>query len=297
MLDSRYLYLHEALGLGPMWLSQSARLHVTAIDASTNTDQNNEIANHKLPSEITAAAVYPTLITANNLQENINTNLSDRNNRLNALHSILKKNKKTDNTTLKSVSTPESMAANNSTNSSITTPELVLQFDEIPTSIATCTRCSLHQERCAPIVGHGDKSARLLVITPNPAPADDSSQQLFSGETGKLLNNMLAAINIGANEVFYTSQVKCAPNISLRITPEQIQACMPALQAQIKHIQPKAILLLGQVFNQLEEQNCLGNYLLNIPYVIAPHPARLLHQSHLKASAWSALKTLHNYLQ
>jgi uracil-DNA glycosylase len=297
MLDSRYLYLHEALGLGPMWLSQSARLHVTAIDANTHPDQNNEIANHKLPSEITAAAVHPTLITAINLQENINTNSFNRNNRLDALHNILKNNKKPDTTTLTSVSAPESIVANNLTKNSITTPELVLQFDEIPTSIATCTRCSLHQERCAPIIGHGDKRARLLVITPNPAPSDDSSQQLFSGETGKLLNNMLAAINIGTNEVFYTSQVKCAPNISLRITPEQIQACMPALQAQIKHIQPKAILLLGQVFNQLEEQNCLDKYLLNIPYVIAPHPARLLHQSHLKASAWSALKTLHSYLQ
>ena len=26
MLESRYLHLHEALGLGPMWLKQGARL-------------------------------------------------------------------------------------------------------------------------------------------------------------------------------------------------------------------------------------------------------------------------------
>ena len=108
---------------------------------------------------------------------------------------------------------------------------------------------------------------------------------------------MLAAIDIGVDEVFYTSQVKCTPNISLRITTEQIQACLPALQAQIEYIQPQAILLLGQVFKQLEKEKTLSRYLHDIPYVITPHPARLLRQSHLKASAWSALKILHNYLQ
>ena len=33
MLDSRYLYLHEALGLGPMWLSQAAHV-ITVPDLS-----------------------------------------------------------------------------------------------------------------------------------------------------------------------------------------------------------------------------------------------------------------------
>lgn len=31
MLNSRYIYLHEALGLGPMWLKQNARVHLDEI--------------------------------------------------------------------------------------------------------------------------------------------------------------------------------------------------------------------------------------------------------------------------
>ena len=107
---------------------------------------------------------------------------------------------------------------------------------------------------------------------------------------------MLAAINITAEEVFFTSQVKCAPNVSLRITDEHLQACLPYLSAQIEHIRPQAILLLGQIFSQLN-QTILAQNLHNIPYVISPHPARLLRQSHLKATAWTALKQLRNYLQ
>ena len=41
MLDSRYLYLHEALGLGPMWLSQTAYLIPSEI-TETNTPVKND---------------------------------------------------------------------------------------------------------------------------------------------------------------------------------------------------------------------------------------------------------------
>ena len=41
MLDARYVHLHEALGLGPMWLPASARIRQPEkpeADAGGNTD-------------------------------------------------------------------------------------------------------------------------------------------------------------------------------------------------------------------------------------------------------------------
>lgn len=295
MLDSRYLYLHEALGLGPMWLSQNAYFEATA-QLSTTSEcvieqaKNNKTVNPRpfLPETI-VEDICDTPATIANI---IPPRPSKTDNRLNALQQIL------DNkTNVSKKTTYVAQSVDTSVTSNAEPQEQVLHFNEIPASIAACTRCSLHQERCGPLIGFGDVKARLLVISPNPAPLDDSSQQLFSGEVGKLLNNMLAAINIGSDEVFYTSQVKCTPNISLRITPEQLQACKPMLQAQIKYIQPQAILLLGEVFKQLEEKKQLTEFLPpNIPYVITPHPARLLRHSHLKVTAWAALKTLYSYL-
>ncbi len=296
MLDSRYLYLHEALGLGPMWLSQAAHV-ITVPDDSNNhvqidkisqSDQQNKIKQHANQTDVPDSATLTTTSSSDKIKFD---------NHLSAIHAILADTAKPVSPSVELTASIPAEPKNQPANKSAFLSKFTVHFDDIPASIAACTRCSLHQERCAPLAGHGNIKARLLVITPNPAPLDDSAQHLFSGEVGQLLNNMLAAIDIGVDEVFYTSQVKCTPNISLRITTEQIQACLPALQAQIEYIQPQAILLLGQVFKELEKEKTLSRYLHDIPYVITPHPARLLRQSHLKASAWTALKILHNYLQ
>jgi uracil-DNA glycosylase len=289
MLDSRYLYLHEAMGLGPMWLSQTAYLIVPE-SAPKNTETDSAPAPTGQPVSASTGrqqtiAATQTASARKSIPQAVNQHRA-------ALQQIINQSRP--------ATVPEvQIAAGNNININSNKPipdEFNISFDAIPASLAACTRCNLHQERCTPLPGYGASNARLLVVSSNPAPPDDSSQQLFSGEVGKLLNNMLAAINMTTEEVFYTSQVKCAPNVSLHITAEHLHACLPYLSAQIEHIRPQAVLLLGQIFGRLD-QNTLAQNLHNIPFVICPHPARLLRQSHLKATAWAALKQLRNYLQ
>ncbi|NUF08831.1 uracil-DNA glycosylase family protein [Snodgrassella sp. ESL0324] len=288
MLDSRYLYLHEALGLGPMWLSQTAYLIPSQVtETNTPVKNNTRLVARSAPDN--SVHLQPVRTSYSSPPVDISA-IQPASRHRDALRQIInqpptkpvKQTAKEDNTSKISPIT--------------TNDKLNISFESIPATLAACTRCNLHQERCTPLLGYGASNARLLVISSNPAPPDDSSRQLFSGEVGKLLSNMLAAINITAEEVFFTSQVKCAPNVSLRITDEHLQACLPYLSAQIEHIRPQAILLLGQIFSQLD-QTILAQNLHNIPYVISPHPARLLRQSHLKANAWTALKQLRNFLQ
>lgn len=279
MLDSRYLYLHEALGLGPMWLAQTAcLLPVQPAPAQTVTAKQPAPPSESVHSS-TSAIQNPT------------TKETIHHSHRAALQHIIRQPPQAASETTTTTQTEERQ----NFCSQSPTDNLKLSYEAIPAALAACTRCNLHQERCTPLSGYGSANARLLVISTNPAPPDDSNQQLFSGEVGQLLSNMLAAINISSEEVFYTSQVKCAPNVSLKVTSEQLQACLPYLSAQIKHIQPQAILLLGQTFSRLD-QSVLAQNLHNIPYVISPHPARLLRQSHLKATAWTALKQLRKYL-
>ncbi|KES13861.1 Uracil-DNA glycosylase [Snodgrassella alvi SCGC AB-598-P14] len=288
MLNSRYLYLHEALGLGPMWLSQTAYLIPSEI-TETNTPVKNDTRLIARSAPDNSVHLEPVRTSHQTSPADISAT-QPANRHRDALRQII-------NQPATESVTQITKEDNTSKISPITTSDkLNISFESIPATLAACTRCNLHQERCTPLPGYGASNARLLVISSNPAPPDDSSRQLFSGEVGKLLSNMLAAINITAEEVFFTSQVKCAPNVSLRITDEHLQACLPYLNAQIEHIRPQAILLLGQIFSQLD-QTILAHNLHNIPYVISPHPARLLRQSHLKANAWTALKQLRNFLQ
>lgn len=289
MLSSRYLYLHEALGLGPMWLQQGAQVMASAVPAarsSTNT------ATHRTAPAVFQATTIPSPATnAHNA-----SNQQSAQHALQAMRAQLS-GKRPSQPVASAASAPyvahEIIVPEPSVDQ--TTATMAATADELPAILAACQRCALHNERRQPIAGHGVLPAKLMVISPNPAPLDDSQHALFSGDVGLLLNNMLHAIGIQPDDVFYTSQVKCTPNVSVYIQAEHLAACQPYLQQQIEWAKPQAILLLGKAFSRMNAET-LQQTLHHIPYVIIPHPARLLRQQALKAQAWTALQQLRAYL-
>lgn len=271
MLSSRYLHLHEALGLGPMWLQQGAQVLPPPND-------NPPADNH--PPAAVAATPTTAATSAHNSQS-----AQARQAVMAAVGGETK--------------TPAAAPATNAKTAPPTTAPVVaapipidtLNAATLPDALAQCQRCDLHRQRRQPLPGHGSLQAKLLVVSPNPAPEDDMAAQLLSGEAGVLLHNMLAAIHIDPATVYFTSQVKCTPNATLQVNPTETAACTPFLQQQIAWLQPQAVLLLGQSFQQMAPDT-LAELLQQRPYVIVPHPARLLRQHQLKAEAWQALQKL-----
>ena len=271
MLSSRYLHLHEALGLGPMWLQQGAQVLPPPND-------NPPADNH--PPAAVAATPTTAATSAHNSQS-----AQARQAVMAAVGGETK--------------TPAAAPATNAKIApptiapvvSAPTPIDTLNAATLPAALAQCQRCDLHRQRRQPLPGHGSLQAKLLVVSPNPAPEDDMAAQLLSGEAGVLLHNMLAAIHIDPAAVYFTSQVKCTPNATLQVNPTETAACTPFLQQQIAWLQPQAVLLLGQSFQHMAAE-ALAELLQQRPYVIVPHPARLLRQHQLKTEAWQALQKL-----
>lgn len=262
MLSSRYLHLHAALGLGPMWLRQGVRVE----DAAASRDP----AAPDIPPKA-MADTPPASTPAHQARRAL----------LSALHIG---------------DTPATPPHHRDTPATRTTAPLPEHADwaALPQWLNDCTRCPLHTERRTPLPGHGPTQAPLLIISPNPAPQDDLSGQLLSGEAGVLLHNMLTAAGIDPAQAYYTSQVKCTPNASIHPGADARAACLVFLQRQLAWLQPKAVLLLGQDFQA--HPPLLASVLGALPYVIVPHPARLLRQGVLKAQAWPALQTLAAHL-
>lgn len=266
-----YLHLHEALGLGPMWLQQGAQVLPPPND-------NPPADNH--PPAAVAATPTTAATSAHNSQS-----AQARQAVMAAVGGETK--------------TPAAAPATNAKTAPPTTAPVVaapipidtLNAATLPDALAQCQRCDLHRQRRQPLPGHGSLQAKLLVVSPNPAPEDDMAAQLLSGEAGVLLHNMLAAIHIDPATVYFTSQVKCTPNATLQVNPTETAACTPFLQQQIAWLQPQAVLLLGQSFQHMAAE-ALAELLQQRPYVIVPHPARLLRQHQLKAEAWQALQKL-----
>ncbi|MCK8516098.1 uracil-DNA glycosylase [Methylonatrum kenyense] len=165
--------------------------------------------------------------------------------------------------------------------------------------VSGCRLCDLCESRRQTVFGVGSPSADLLLIGEAPGAEEDRRGEPFVGAAGKLLDNMLRAIDLDRQRVFIANVLKCRPPNNRDPKPEEVRSCMPYLEAQIRHLQPRVILALGKVAAQSllesgaplkamrERWHQLGP--LQVPLLVTYHPAYLLRRPEDKAKAWRDL--------
>ena len=92
----------------------------------------------------------------------------------------------------------------------------------------------------------GNRHAKLMFIGEAPNAEDDLSGEIFSGRIGILMNNILKAMNLSKDEVYFANILKCCTPGCRSPQVEEIDNCIGFLQQQIKLIRPKIIVLLGK---------------------------------------------------
>ena len=169
-------------------------------------------------------------------------------------------------------------------------------------TIQECRACGLCSKRRQAVPGVGDEQASWLFIGEGPGAEEDARGEPFVGQAGKLLDSMLAAIDLARGEdVYIANAVKCRPPGNRTPEAAEMAACWPYLRRQIDLIHPKLIVLLGKaaVFAVLGEEGSLASLRgkslafrdgdLEIPVVVTYHPAYLLRNLPDKAKAWEDL--------
>lgn len=173
-----------------------------------------------------------------------------------------------------------------------------MDWPQLKACVAACTECVLHQKRNKTVFGVGDENADWLFVGEGPGADEDAQGEPFVGQAGKLLDSMLAAIQLQrGHNVYIANVVKCRPPNNRNPQPEEALACEPYLHRQIELIQPKLIVALGKVaaVNLLAREasvaslrNKIHQY-RGIPLIVTYHPAYLLRSLHEKARAWEDL--------
>jgi DNA polymerase len=171
-------------------------------------------------------------------------------------------------------------------------------WDELKASVADCRACGLCQARKQAVLGVGDVEADWLFVGEGPGAEEDERGEPFVGQAGKLLDAMLAAIDLKRGEdVYIGNSVKCRPPNNRTPEPEETATCWPFLARQIELIKPRLIVALGRPAAQalLESEvkiassrGRLFDY-RGIPVVVTYHPAYLLRNLPDKARAWEDL--------
>lgn len=184
--------------------------------------------------------------------------------------------------------------------------ELIAQMDwpELEVAIANCTRCGLCKDGRAPVMGRGARSATWMVAAGASSAADEQAGAPLSGEPGRLLVNMLAAVGHAAErDTYVTNLIKCRPINSKggdrAPTQDEAVACRPFLARELELSGATLLLTLGQIAaNALQDlplQSPLSgargrrHSFRGVPMVATLHPGELLRRGADKALAWADL--------
>ena len=116
---------------------------------------------------------------------------------------------------------------------------------------AGCTRCALAQGRTQVVFGSGSPNADLMFVGEAPGFHEDQQGIPFVGQAGKLLDKLLAGIELTRADVFTVNVLKCRPPGNRDPMPEEIAACEPHLFRQIELISPTVVATLGNFATKL----------------------------------------------
>jgi len=113
-------------------------------------------------------------------------------------------------------------------------------------SILNCESCSLFSSCTAPVPWNGPTLARLVIVGEGPGRHEDEQGEPFVGPSGKVLNRALAECDVDRSDVMVLNAVCCRPPDNRTPTAEEIEACRPNLEGQLKLAQPFVGVLLGK---------------------------------------------------
>ena len=130
-------------------------------------------------------------------------------------------------------------------------------LNKLRDAAAECKACDLWKTGTQTVFGEGKPSSLIMFIGEQPGDKEDLAGRPFVGPAGALLDKSLEEAGIDRKKVYVTNVVKhfkWEPRGKRRIHKKpngvEITACRPWLTAEIRVIQPRAIICLGSTAAQ-----------------------------------------------
>jgi len=178
------------------------------------------------------------------------------------------------------------------------------KLSKLKKKIQQIKNCNLKKNATNLVFGDGNINSKIMIIGEGPGANEDAEGKPFVGRAGKLLDKMLAAIQLDRTKVYISNVVNYRPPDNRRPTNAEIERYLPYLKSHIEIINPKILLLLGStalntlIGNDVVISKARGKWIQKEigtvkPWIIASfHPAFLMRQPEQKKSAWIDLKMI-----
>jgi len=124
----------------------------------------------------------------------------------------------------------------------------MLDWNELEARCMSCQKCPLADGRHNVVFGVGPRNAEVMFIGEGPGEQEDLQGEPFVGRAGKLLDDMLEAIDLDRKtNVYIANIVKCRPPQNRDPLSTEQDACIGYLRNQVALIRPKVIVCLGRI--------------------------------------------------
>src|SRR3984893_6616075 len=174
------------------------------------------------------------------------------------------------------------------------TPPQTTSWTALREAARECTACHLHKRATQTVFGEGPKDASMMLVGEQPGDYEDVAGKPFVGPAGKIMDRALAEAGIDRKEVYVTNAVKhfkWEPRGKRRIhekpNSREIAACRPWLEAELRLIKPKVLVVLGATaaqtifgpsFRVTRERGKVLSSKFAPKVVATVHPSSLLRQ-------------------
>ena len=176
----------------------------------------------------------------------------------------------------------------------------MLDWDALYAACMDCQKCALAETRHNVVFGEGPRDAEVMFIGEGPGEQEDLTGRPFVGRAGKLLDDMLAMINLSREQVFIGNMVKCRPPQNRDPLNVEQEACIGYLRNQVALLRPKIIVCLGRIaavkliredFKITREH---GRWIekAGVQMIALYHPSALLRDPRKRPESFEDLKVL-----
>ena len=171
-------------------------------------------------------------------------------------------------------------------------------------ALASFDGCALKATATNLVFADGNPEARVMVVGEAPGREEDRQGLPFVGESGQLLDRMLAAIGLDRRTVYISNILPWRPPGNRKPTQQEVAICLPFIERHIELSAAEILVLAGGTAASTLLQRTEGITRLRgqwltytaggrqLAALATFHPAYLLRQAGQKRQAWSDLLAL-----
>ena len=184
-----------------------------------------------------------------------------------------------------------------------------LTLEELKNYMLNFNGCDLKKTATQLVFSDGNPNSKVMLIGEAPGAEEDRQGRPFCGASGKLLDKMLASINLDRNTVYITNVIPWRPPGNRTPNENEINLMKPFLLRHIEIVEPKMLVAVGGSASKaiLDIEGGILRHRgiwkkiklsksLEIPIIATLHPAYLLRAPNQKRLAWEDLKSIRSKL-